>query len=119
MKNHRRAFLKKAGVSLSALGVIGTTEIIAAPWASPWQPGVRSLSKMSAEERRRLIAQARFGRKRAVTGKKGLAITSHPLASHAAIDALKQGGNACDAALSAAITQTVVEPHMTTITGVL
>jgi gamma-glutamyltranspeptidase/glutathione hydrolase len=74
---------------------------------------------MSAEERRRLIAQARFGRKRAVTGKKGMAITSHPLASHAAIDALKHGGNACDAALSAAITQTVVEPHMTTITGVL
>src|SRR5262245_48694279 len=115
MKNHRRAFLKKAGMSISALGVISTRDVI----ASPWQPGVGNSSKMSAEERRRLIAQARFGRKRAATGKKGMAITSHPLASHAAIDALRQGGNACDAALSAAITQTVVEPHMTTITGVL
>src|SRR5262245_33775978 len=106
MNNHRRTFLKQASASLSAVGMIGTTDII----ASSWPPVARSLSKMSAEERRRLIAQARFGRKRAATGKKGMAVTSHPLASRAAIDALKQGGNACDAALSAAITQTVVEP---------
>ena len=32
---------------------------------------------------------------------------------------LEKGGNACDAALAASITQTVVEPHMTTITGCL
>ena len=32
---------------------------------------------------------------------------------------MKKGGNAADAALAACITQTVVEPHMTTITGCL
>lgn len=36
--------------------------------------------------------------------------TSQPLATVAGIDALKQGGNAIDAALAAAITLTVVEP---------
>ena len=48
-----------------------------------------------------------------------MAITSHPLATRAAVDILERGGNACDAALAASITQTVVEPHMTTITGCL
>ena len=48
-----------------------------------------------------------------------MAITSHPLATRAAGDILAKGGNACDAALAASITQTVVEPHMTTITGCL
>ncbi|WNE95380.1 gamma-glutamyltransferase [Streptomyces luomodiensis] len=60
---------------------------------------------------------ARYGRKPLVTGTSGLAVTSHPIAARAAADVLREGGNACDAALTAAAAQLVVEPHMTSLTG--
>ncbi len=66
----------------------------------------------------RLARAAQFGPKQAVRGRNGVAVTTHPLATQAAIDVLKEGGNAADAATTAALTQCVVEPHMTTLTGV-
>ncbi|MEL7528371.1 MAG: gamma-glutamyltransferase [Pseudomonadota bacterium] len=55
--------------------------------------------------------------KQPATGSIGMVVTNHPLGSAAGTEMLSAGGNAIDAAVSALLTLTVVEPMMVGIAG--
>ncbi|MGD0430457.1 MAG: gamma-glutamyltransferase, partial [Acetobacteraceae bacterium] len=55
--------------------------------------------------------------KRPATGRRGMVVTNHPLASAAGAEMIAAGGNAIDAAIAAFFTLTVVEPMMVGVLG--
>jgi len=140
MAADRRQFLKTTTGGAVAAGLLGAPAVRASLASAPREPssvagiepaGVAAVigraqsrgatpgSVADDDERRRLIGKAVFGAKETVSGPGGMVICAHPLATRAATDILRAGGNAADAVLCASVTQTVVEPHMSGITGVL
>ena len=109
----RRKFLASSLALPATLGLPSTFLL-----AASQDPKMASSQDDFAERRKRLLNEAHFGKKSGVSSKKGIAISSNPLVSQEAIDILKAGGNAADAAIAASLVQSVVEPHMTTLTGV-
>jgi gamma-glutamyltranspeptidase/glutathione hydrolase len=120
MAANRREFLKvAAGTAVTAgLPLDGARSLSGATQRTAALRG-GTPGSMTPEERRRLVSKAVFGPKDPVSGNGGMVICAHPLATRAGADILRAGGNAADAVLAASVTQTVVEPHMTGITGVL
>lgn len=110
MQFSRRSFLHTVLAGSAVLAVPDASAAMAAPRPPSWRP-------LSDGRRQSLIQAAAFGTKTPVAGRRGVAITTHPLATWAAVEALRADGNAVDAACAASLLQTVVEPHMTSITG--
>lgn len=61
--------------------------------------------------------QPEQGMKPVAHGGKAMVSTSHPAVTKAALDVLRKGGNAVDAALTAMLYQHIVEPQMSTPAG--
>jgi len=109
----RRDFLKKA----ASIGAVTATRGIGASFAGEngsAKAGGDRWSRMAMTDLKPLMP---IPEHIAATGRHGMASSSHPVATEAALWALERGGTAADAYIAAALAQVVLEPTMTTLGG--
>ena len=97
--NHRREFLKTAG--LAATGAAAAAH----PAAAAAGPGEKA------------PPMSRQGPKEVVRDKRAVASSQSPIVTRAMLDTLRAGGNAVDAVICGSIVQATVQPEMTNHAG--
>lgn len=96
MTPHRRDVLRGTAGALVTAGVLSQTTAAQTDWEDELGREIPDPEDVSV-----------------ASGREGVASTSHPLATEAAIDVLEDGGNAYDAAAAAQLALSVVEPNGT------